>query len=192
MAEISAAYAIQNTLAGIQTANGGYLVTATLRGGDYTPSDFLADGLISLVLLAAVPAAVGALVTINRYVGALSRVARQAVMAKGLNRVGPCSEAAMEISRAFQSHNVAGKIIRVETRLNDQHITNGLGAYIYDDGTKQTIGFTGYHEATVVKVAGKDIVYDSIYPSGKAYEQWRKDLVSSPGVELKIIDKSTF
>ncbi len=84
MTEVSAAYAIQNTLAGIQTGNGGYLVTATLRGGDYTPSDFLGDGLVSLGILIAAPIVGAAVALAVRQTRALAYVASRAVTSRGL------------------------------------------------------------------------------------------------------------
>jgi hypothetical protein len=57
MGEIAAADSIRNILAGLQADAGGYLISATLAGGDYDVGDFAKDFLVNAAITTAAIAA---------------------------------------------------------------------------------------------------------------------------------------
>lgn len=185
MAEFAAADSIRNTLAGIQVDTGQRLFGMAM-GDETTPGDFARDNLVGLALLAAVPFLGFAIATARR-AAAIGRIANRSIVSRGLARIGTCDECAELIKLEFQRNNIAGRHIRLETGGN-----RGVQGLIWDDGVQRQIATNGYHEAIVVDVGGKQMVFDNVYPKGKPYEQWRNDLVAPLGVELRIVRDEPF
>ncbi|WP_397330342.1 RHS repeat-associated core domain-containing protein [Nostoc sp. FACHB-190] len=180
MGEMAAADTIRNVLAGMQTDNGGKLVLATLRG-DYTPGDFLEDSAIAIGLLLAAPVIYGSLIVssnfIARYANSLSRLTSKTLSSRGLIRIGTCDECAQVLKAELTKYNIPGRHIRLETTAGKKGV---FGRIAYGD-IEEPISTDGFHEAIVVRMGNKDIVYDNLNPKGIAYEEWMSKFEVFPG-----------
>jgi hypothetical protein len=185
MADFAAADAIRNILAGIQVDTGQRLIGMAL-GDETTPGDFARDNLVGLALLAAVPF-LGIAIATARRTAAIGRIANRAVVSRGLAKIGTCDECAELIKTELMRNNISGRHLRLETGGN-----RGVQGLIWDDGVQRQIATNGYHEAIVVDIGGKQIAFDNVYTKGKPFEQWRNDLVTSPGVALKVVRDEPF
>ncbi|WP_446717965.1 papain fold toxin domain-containing protein [Crocosphaera sp. Alani8] len=169
IAEAQAASSIANTLNEIQFSSGQNFFFAALNNEEPTPRSIGLGILFDLTLLTIIPAAVLAIPVayenvVRRGVGGLIRKS-------GLTEIGVCDQCAFLVKKSLIKEGINGRYIRVETSG-----TSGSLGRIWDDGTEQLIATNGYHEANIVNINGKEIVFDNVYPDGKEFQKWWNDL----------------
>ncbi len=94
------------------------------------------------------------------------------------------------IKTEFLRNGVSGRYIRLETSASRRGIYGRIGY----EGVIEPVSTDGFHEAIVVRVGGKDIVYDNLNPRGIAYDAWQKkfDVFPGGGNKLQIVKDEAF
>ncbi|ELS31336.1 MULTISPECIES: RHS repeat-associated core domain-containing protein, partial [Pseudanabaena] len=130
IAEFSAAESIRNTLAGIQTNAGGYLISATLNDGDYGLKEFLIDTALNV-------AVVGTFL-------ALPYLYSKA-FGSGISAIPPLGGRGPISNRPFDPNAAGGAIKQLTTRSvkitnkGIDRVVNHINGFDYDPGNQYMI-----------------------------------------------------
>ncbi|GAA6620052.1 papain fold toxin domain-containing protein [Scytonema sp. NUACC26] len=82
-----------------------------------------------------------------------------------------CIQCAEAIKRFLIEQKIRGKQIKLFTGSTEDPFCN-----IYHEILNQNISTNGYHEAIVLEIEGKELVFDNIHPQGVLKADWINNL----------------